>query len=237
MGEGHHQRRFDLVVVGGGLTGLTLANAVAGAGFAVAVVERQPPAALVAAPYDGRVTAIAPGGRRLLESTGVWRHLGERAQPILDMVVRQGFSAVNVSYDHRQAGGEALGHIVENRLLRGALLARAGELPGLSLVAPAEVADVEPGASLSRVRLADGAVLAAPLVAVCEGRGSRTRERLGVRARTWDYRQTGIVCTLRHDERHHGGLAVERFFPDGPFAACRWPGGTGPRSSGRWRTA
>jgi 2-octaprenyl-6-methoxyphenol hydroxylase len=118
MGEARHQQRFDMVVIGGGLTGLTLAGAVAGAGFAVAVVERQAPAGLVAVPYDGRVTAIAPGGRRLLESTGVWRHLGEAAQPILDMVVRQGFSPVAVRYDHEQAGGEALGHIVENRLLR-----------------------------------------------------------------------------------------------------------------------
>lgn len=224
--------RFDLVVIGGGLTGLALANAVAGAGpFAVAVVERQPPASLVAAPYDGRVTAVAPGGRLLLEATGVWRHLGEAAQPILDMVVRQGFSAVGVRYDSAQAGGGALGYIVENRLLRQALLDRAAELPGLRLVAPAEVADVEPGASMARVRLTNGVALAAPLVAVCEGRQGRTRERLGVAVRSWDYRQTGIVCTLRH-ERPHGGLAVERFFPDGPFA--RLPMAGGHRSSLVW---
>ena len=234
MGETQQQQqRFDLVVLGGGLTGLTLACAVAGAGkFAVAVVERQPPSGLVAATFDGRVTAIAPGGRRLLESTSVWPHLGEAAQPILDMVVRQGFSPVAVRYDHRRAGGQALGHIVENRLLRQALLARAAELPGLRLIAPAEVADVEPGPSMATVRLADGAALTAPLVAVCEGRQGRTRERLGVRSRTWDYRQTGIVCTLRHERRHHGGLAVERFFPDGPFA--RLPMAGGHRSSIVW---
>lgn len=238
MGEDPQSRqRFDTVVIGGGLTGLALACAVAGAGpspsFAVAVVERQPPAALLAAPYDGRVTAVAPGSRRLLEAAGVWRHLGEAAaQPILDMVVRQGFSPVGVRYGSAQAGGEALGYIVENRHLRQALLARAAELPGLMLLAPAEVAEVEPGPSLATVRLTDGAALSTPLVAVCEGRGGRTRERLGIATRAWSYRQTGIVCTLRHDQHPHGGLAVERFFPDGPFARLPMPGGH--RSSLVW---
>ena len=164
-------QRFDLVVLGGGLTGLALADAVGGAGFDVAVVEWAPLAALTATPYDGRVTAVAAGSRRLLETVGVWRHLDGRAQPIRDIVVREGFSPVRVHYDHRDIGPEPLGHIVENRYLREALLARARELPSVGLPAPAEVA------------LADGRRLRAPLVAVCEGRGSGTRERLGIGVR------------------------------------------------------
>jgi 2-octaprenyl-6-methoxyphenol hydroxylase len=229
------QQRFELVVLGGGLTGLALAVAVAGAGRAVAVVER---AGLAVRPaegaYDGRVTAVARGGVRMLVSVGVWPHLEASAQPILDIEVREGFSALGrVGYDHREVGGEPLGWIVENRALRDGLLARALELAGaLTLVAPAEVAGLAVGAGAAEVALADGRSLRAPLVAVCEGRGSRTRERLGIGERRWPYRQTGIVCTLRHEGRPHGGRAVERFFPDGPFA--RLPMVPGDRSSIVW---
>ena len=223
-------QRFDLVVLGGGLTGLALADAVGGAGFEVAVVERAPLAALTAAPYDGRVTAVAAGSRRLLETVGVWRHLDGRAQPILDIVVREGFSPVSVRYDHREIGTEPLGHIVENRHLREALLARAREIPSVSLLAPAEVTGIETGGAAAEVALADGRRLRAPLVAVCEGRGSGTRERLGIGVRRQPYGQTAIVCTLRH-ARPHGGLAVERFFPDGPFARLPM---VGDRSSIVW---
>ena len=223
-------QRFDLVVLGGGLTGLALADAVGGAGFEVAVVERAPLAALTAAPYDGRVTAVAAGSRRLLETVGVWPHLDGRAQPILDIVVREGFSPVSVRYDHREIGTEPLGHIVENRHLREALLARAREMPSVSLLAPAEVTGIETGGAAAEVALADGRRLRAPLVAVCEGRGSGTRERLGIGVRRQPYGQTAIVCTLRH-ARPHGGLAVERFFPDGPFARLPM---VGDRSSIVW---
>lgn len=209
--------RLDLIVVGGGLTGLALAAAVGSAGAAVAVIERAPLAMLTAAPFDGRVTAVAAGARRMLEAVGAWRHLEGAAQPILDIVVREGFSPLAVHYDHRTVGSEPLGFIVENRAIRHGLLARAGELEGVRLLAPAEVSALEVLPSRVAVTLKDGRSLTAPLLAVCEGKLSGTRERLGIRVRQWAYGQTGIVCTLAH-ERPHRGLAVERFFPDGPFA-------------------
>jgi 2-octaprenyl-6-methoxyphenol hydroxylase len=202
------------------------------------VVERAPVARLTAAPHDGRVTAVARGGALMLGAIGVWPlvEAAGASQPILDIEVREGFSPLSrVRYDHREVGGEPLGYIVENRALREALLARARALEGaLAVLAPAEVVGLEvaAGGAAAEVALADGRTLRAPLVAVCEGRGSRTRERLGIGDRRWPYRQTGIVCTLRHAGRPHGGLAVERFFPDGPFA--RLPMVPGDRSSIVW---
>jgi 2-octaprenyl-6-methoxyphenol hydroxylase len=209
--------RVDVIVLGGGLTGLALADTLGSAGFEVAVIERAALSSLTAAPFDGRVTAIARGGQRLLETSGVWPHLEGAAQPILDIVVREGFSPLSVRYDHRDVGGEPLGFIVENRAIRGGLLARAGELRGVRLLAPAEVASLDIQTGGVKAKLADGRQVAAPLLAVCEGKFSRTREQLGIRVRQQPYQQTGIVCTLGHERPHHG-VAIERFFPDGPFA-------------------
>ena len=222
--------RQDLIILGGGLTGLTLAAAIGGAGYRVLVVERAPLAELAAAPYDGRVTAVAPGSRRLLAEIGAWAGMAGSAEPILDIVVREGFSPIQVHYDHRAVGAEPLGHIVENRAIRTALIERVRALSTVTVAAPATLSGLELMDSRAEARLDDGRVATAPLVALCEGRQSNTRERIGITARQWSYGQTGIVCSVRH-EKPHLGLAVERFFPDGPFARLPM---TGNRSSIVW---
>ena len=221
---------FDLIVLGGGMSGLALAAAIGAAGHRVAVVERIPLERLLAAASDGRVTAVAQGSRRFLDAIGAWDAMAPAAEPILDIVVREGFSPIEVHYDHRAVGAEPLGYIVENLTIRKALIARLRGLGEVSLLSPSEVTRIEQGRALVSVQLGGGRAMRAPLVALCEGRQSATRERLGIGVREWRYHQTGIVCTIAHERPHHG-LAVERFFPDGPFARLPM---TGDRSSIVW---
>ncbi|MGD9511788.1 MAG: UbiH/UbiF/VisC/COQ6 family ubiquinone biosynthesis hydroxylase [Geminicoccaceae bacterium] len=228
--SGAGDESFDLIVLGGGMTGLALAAALGSVGRKILVIERSKLELLLAAPHDGRVTAIAQGSKRFLDAIGAWTAIVEAAEPILDIVVREGFSPIEVHYDHRVIGAEPLGYIAENRVIRAALVARIATLPSVTVVAPAELADLEHGAAGVTVELDQGRRARAPLVALCEGRQSSTRERLGIGVREWRYGQTGIVCTLAHERPHHG-LAVERFFPDGPFARLPM---TGSRSSIVW---
>jgi 2-octaprenyl-6-methoxyphenol hydroxylase len=229
---GNAEESFDLVIVGGGMTGLTLACAVAGAGVRTLLVERQPLLAALAPGFDGRVTAIAQASRRLLEALGLWADLAPCAQPIADIRVGERHSPLTVHYDHRAVGDEPLGHIVENRLLRSVLLRRVQALAAdcLTLAAPDAVALIRWRDDGARVRLAGGGEVLAALVAAAEGRNSPTRTAAGIEVLRWDYRQTGIVATLAH-ERPHRGLAVERFFPEGPCAILPM---TGRRSSIVW---
>jgi 2-octaprenyl-6-methoxyphenol hydroxylase len=220
----------DLVIIGGGLTGLALACAVGSVGLTTVVIETQPVRRLTDTTFDGRVTAIARGSKLLLEASGVWAHVAGMAQPILDIEVGEQGSAAGVHYDHRAVGDEPLGWIAENRHIREALLARVDALPCVALLAPASVTRLDRTSAAAAIALADGSVYRAPLVVVAEGKGSRTREAAGISSRTWDYGQTGIVCTLAH-QLPHRGRAVERFFPDGPFAMLPM---TGQRSSIVW---
>ncbi len=220
----------DLLVLGGGLTGLALAAAVGGAGYEVLVVEREAYGRMLTAPYDGRVTAIARGSKLLLEALGVWPGIAPHAEPIREILVAEADSPVEVRYDSAEIDGEPLGWIVENRHIRAALLARVRKLATVRLRDGEAVAEIRREEFAARLRLASGRRLSAPLLAVCEGRLSESRARLGIGARRWDYGQTGIVCTLVH-ERPHRGVAVERFFPDGPFAVLPMPGN---RSSIVW---
>ncbi len=208
---------YDVIMLGGGLTGLTLAVALGDAGVRTALVEAADFAQLLAAPYDGRVMAVARASRTLLDSIGAFADMAAEAEPIRDIVVEEGGMPVRVEYESAALDGRPLGWIVETRVIRRALVRRLAALSAVDVFAPARARAIVREAGLVRVELEDGTRLEGALLAVGDGRMSKTRERLGIGARVWDYGQTGIVCTLRH-ERPHRGLAIERFFPDGPFA-------------------
>jgi 2-octaprenyl-6-methoxyphenol hydroxylase len=224
------RREADLVVIGGGLAGLPFAIACAGAGLRVVVIDREVPAQQLAAPFDGRSSAIAFGSRRVLDGIGVWRHVGPEAQPILDIrVVDQG-SPLFLHYDHTEIGDQPFGWIVENRVLRQALHRRMAELPDLAYLAPAQASRVERGPDGVEIDLAEGGLIRARLVIAADGRNSALRQAAGIRTMGTEYAQHAISGTVAHDQPHHG-VAVEHFLASGPFAILPM---TGNRSSIVW---
>ena len=221
----------ELLIAGGGLVGLLLAIACAGSGLDVALVDLQDPRAMQDEAFDGRSSAIAYGSRLVLEGLGIWPDIAPAAEPILEIRIADDNSPLFLHYDHRDLKtGEPLGYIVENRLLRRALFARARTLPSLSLAMPVAVERAEASSSQIDVSLSDGRRLAVRLVAACDGKDSPLRRAAHIRTLEWRYPQTGIVTTVRHAEPHRG-IAVEHFLPAGPFAILPM---TGNRSSIVW---
>ncbi len=221
--------RADAVIVGGGFVGLATGIALAEAGLAATVIDRVAPPPRLAPGFDGRASAIAHASVRLLEALGVWRHVADH-QPILEIRVSDRHAPVFLHFDCGELDGRPLGEMVENRHLLAALHARAGELQGLRLLAPAEITDVVRSAGRVEVALADGRRIRAPLLVAADGRRSRLRRLAGIRHFGWDYGQEGIVTTIHH-ELDHGGIAHERFLSGGPFAILPL---TGRRSSLVW---
>src|SRR5438067_4777926 len=127
----------ELVIAGGGLNGMLLGVACAGAGLSTIIVDRQAPAAMAADTFDGRASAIAYGSRLVFDAIGLWPEIAGDAQPILEIRVADDDSPLFLHYDHRDLPDDApLGYIVENRVLRRVLFARAAVLPSLKLLAP-----------------------------------------------------------------------------------------------------
>jgi 2-octaprenyl-6-methoxyphenol hydroxylase len=235
----------EVLISGGGMVGLTLGIALAGAGVQTIVVDSADPATVKAAAFDGRSSAIARGAQQVLDALGVWPEMAAEAEPILEIRVSDGKVGAGASrlflhYDRRELGEAAdgpLGYIAENRTIRRALHARAATLDALSLLAPARIAVPVRDAAGGPVEvvLADGRRVRAPLVIGAEGRASPLREAAGIRTIRWDYPQCGIVCTVAH-EYPHGGVAHEHFLPSGPFALLPMTDGLdgGHRSSLVW---
>jgi 2-octaprenyl-6-methoxyphenol hydroxylase len=228
--SGTLRETHELVVVGGGLVGLSLGIATAQAGLDTLVVDREETEVTVAESYDGRASAIAYGSQRILSALGIWAKLAGQAAPILEIRVADDNAPLFLHYDHREVGDHPLGWIVENAVLRRALLERVRELPHLAHAAPQTVSGAERSAAGALVRLASHHAVRARLVAAADGKASPLRKAAGIRTIEWSYPQTGIVTTVRH-ERPHRGVAVEHFLPAGPFAILPL---TGNRSSLVW---
>jgi 2-octaprenyl-6-methoxyphenol hydroxylase len=220
----------DVVIAGGGLVGLTLGIALADAGLETVVVDGTDPAAMREAAFDGRVSSIALGSKRVLAGVGVWPLLADQAEPILEIRVSDGDAPLFLHYDHKAVGDDPLGFIVENRATRIGLAKRAAELKTLRYLAPTKVETLEHSGAWVEAELADGRRVRARLAVAADGGRSAIRAGAGIEVVRWAYEQTGIVCTVAH-ERPHRGIAHERFLPAGPFAILPMQGN---RSSLVW---
>jgi len=153
-----------------------------------------------------------------LQALGLWPEIGPRAEPIFEIRVADDESPQFLHYDHQLlATATPLGYVVENLVLRRALIERARSLPNLSLRARLTVGSVETSAFAAVATLTDGRRVGSRLVAAADGQNSPLRRGAGIGTVETRYRQVGIVTTVRH-ERPHRGIAVEHFLPAGPFA-------------------
>ncbi len=210
----------DIAIVGGGMVGASLAAALAPLRLEVIVIEAVAPSAAAQPSFDARTTALSNGSRRILTGLGVWSEVKREATPIKRIHISERGRFGSAVIDAAEQGQEALGYVLENRILGAALARELGAAPGLRLLAPATVtaAAVAPDAIELSVRAADGArTVRARLAVAADGAGSLVRREAGVGAEEWTYDQTAIITTLA-PERFHGHVAYERFTPAGPIA-------------------
>lgn len=209
--------RADVLILGGGLVGLTLALALDRHGVTSIVVDAAEPSTQIAPAFDGRATAVSSASWRMLEAIGV----ADRLTGCLIEIIRvsDGLAPGALTFDSTRSdvGDDPLGTMVENRLLRQALQLEAAAAANITMLAPAEAHEVVRDASSVRAVLADGRLVQAALLVAAEGRNSPTRDAANIPVARWQYDHAAIVTTIRH-ERPHENTAYEIFYPAGPFA-------------------
>lgn len=225
----------DILIVGGGLNGPALALALAQTGHSVSVVDSLTPDKLADEGFDGRGYALALASQRLLQQTGVWQHVGDNAQPMLEIKVTdghagQGPSPFFIHFDHAELEEGPMGYMVEDRFLRRAFLQAMEDAPGITLVSGRTVTAQSPDQTGVTVTLDNGGELRGQVLVGSDGRRSGTALRAGIKRTGWDYGQTALVCAIDHEQPHHG-IAHQFFMPPGPLAILPLPGN---RSSIVW---
>ncbi|HYJ51786.1 MAG TPA: FAD-dependent monooxygenase [Allosphingosinicella sp.] len=229
--------RADVIILGGGLVGLSLALALDRHGLGTIVVDPADPATQIAKSYDGRATAVSSSSWRMLETLGVAERLEGDTCAIRAIRVSDGLAPGGIAFEP-EAEDDPLGMMIENRLLRGALQECARAAERINLIMPARPGESVRDAKGVRVALDDGRLLAAPLLVAAEGRHSPTREAADLPLARWSYDHVAIVATVAH-ALPHGETAYEIFYPAGPFAILPMlPGEDGrPRSAIVWSVA
>ena len=225
----------DVVIAGGGLNGPLLALALAQGGIAATVVELRAGGARAEPGFDGRAYALALASRRMLSALDLWGRLAPVSQPILgirasDGRAGEGASPLHLAFDHAEIEEGPMGHMVEDRFLHAALRDACIANPAVTMIEGDRVVDHAVGDAGIVVTLGSGQRIAARVLVGCDGRGSTTATRAGIRRTGWGYGQTALVCAVEHDLPHNG-LAHQLFLPAGPLAILPLPGN---RSSIVW---
>ncbi len=217
------QHDCDILIVGGGYVGLSIALATKSAAphLSVTIVDGAPQAAIE---NETRASAIAAAACRMLGQLGVWTELQADAQPINEMivtdsklhdVVRPVFltftTDINIGVEN-----EPFAHMIPNRCLITELRKKAKQV-GVACHYDTLVESHNIAPATASIITADNSQYNAKLLIAADGVRSRLRAAAGIKTMHWSYDQIGIVTTVGH-QRPHNGCAQEHFLPAGPFA-------------------
>lgn len=220
---------YDVLIIGGGMVGASLACAIAPQGLRVGLVEAKvPPTATHQADYDERSLALAYGTCRVFQGLGLWEMLRARATPILTIHISERGKPGIARLDHREEGVDALGHVLAATDIGTVLGTRLAQLQGVHVLCPAQLdtVTIRPDAVHASLHLPDKTrSCTARLLVAADGARSRVCRQLGIDHIRWNYGQTAVVANVT-PKVHHCNAAYERFTATGPLALL-------PMSQGR----
>lgn len=214
------KNQFDIAIVGGGLVGATLAQALSMQGWQVAMLEAVTPKAESQPSYDDRTLALSDSSCRILRALGIWSALENEATPIRRIIVRELEGPGRVELDCAEHGLAEFGNVVEARAFGAAIMALLPKQQSLSMFMPASVSRLETGGDAARLHFDHEGVareIKARLIVGADGAASFVRRAAGIGEAEHDYGQTAIVCNIT-PEQPHENRAFECFTPTGPMA-------------------
>jgi len=205
---------YDVIIVGGGLSGLSLACLLGQCGIKTACIDQLDPKAKTT---DLRTTAISYGSSQILTRAGIWGDMLKKASAIEDIQILDGDSPLLLQFLSSEVQDRAFGWIVENADLKKILSKKVKALKSVTHIAPASVSDFAINDDEASATLENGETLTAKLIIGADGRQSSVRKWMDIPTRQWSYNQRAVICCVSH-ENPHNQIAVEHFWPEGPFA-------------------
>ncbi|MDO8954207.1 MAG: 2-octaprenyl-6-methoxyphenyl hydroxylase [Gammaproteobacteria bacterium] len=211
--------KFDIVIIGGGLVGATLALALAPLKLKIAIVETQTEHQFQHSHLEVRSLALAYGGAQILRGLGLWEFIQPQVNPILNIHVsdRGHFGMTRLSADKTHV--DALGYVIEIPVLLSVLYQQLA-LSSVKQFSPATLLQLDQASDQVTLLIETEGVkksISAKLVLGADGGKSTVRQLLAIESHEHDYEQVAIVSNIRL-KRPHLNQAYERFTADGPLA-------------------
>ena len=204
---------YDLIIIGAGHVGLTLACALGASHLKIAVINHVIPSN---AP-DQRVSAMTRASQRIFESLGVWTTIDEHVSAYRHMHVWESAGAASIAFDSAELDEPNLGYIIENRVIQTALFEKLQAYENITFIAPVKLLGLDSSSERQSIQLSDGQSLSCRLVVGADGAQSAVREYAGISMTQSDYGHDAIVTTLR-TALPHQKTARQIFLPKGPLA-------------------
>ena len=212
---------FDVLIVGAGLAGGSLACALAGSNLSVGVLEHRAPRRPEG--WDARVYAISPANVAFLDRLRIWPHLDHERIARVERMAVFGDAGGALDFSAWDCGLDALAWIAESGPLAVELWETLRRQPNIRVICPARPQALAIDAEAARIMLDDGRELRAKLVVAADGADSWVRNAAGLGVKTTDYEELGVVANFE-TELPHRSTAFQWFRADGILAWLPLPG-------------
>ncbi len=210
---------YDIIIVGGGMVGATLACALGNSSLRIAVIEaRQSNFDWQEGSHDIRVSAITHASQHIFENLGVWESMQhDGAAAYNKMHVWDATGQGQIHFDSTEVGQADLGHIIENRIIQKAVQTRLSDFDNVDLLMPLQLQSMQLNEQGVELLAADGLKLSAAVLVGADGANSWVRKQAGITLSSWAYQQNAVVCNVTTSESHQNAC-WQQFMPEGPLA-------------------
>lgn len=214
--------QYDIIIVGGGIVGLSFAHALRDSGLRIALIEAHDLHQVAMTQADSefalRVSSITPASQRLFAKLGAWPLMQQqRVTPYYDMRVWDGLNDAHLHFSSFAEGLPQLGFLIENRVMQYALWQGVQAANNIDVVMPVKAESVAISDTGVCLALANQQRLYSRLIVAADGAHSWLRQQLDFAMTERSYEHTAIVATVR-TEKSHAHTAWQRFLPTGPLA-------------------
>lgn len=217
------EKYYDLVIVGGGIVGLTLAAALQNSGLSVLLIEAKPTSAAVA---KGQAYAVHILSARIFQGIGLWPKILPNIAKYNQVRLSDADYPNVIEFQTADLGAAELGYVAEHQALLQPLQEFVEGCENVTYLCPAEVVKTQyqQDGVIVEVKIADQIqTIDAKLLVAADGSKSPIRQAAGIKTKGWKYWQSCIVAFIK-PEKPHNNTAYERFWPSGPFAILPLPG-------------
>ncbi|TAF11227.1 MAG: FAD-dependent hydroxylase [Nostocales cyanobacterium] len=214
---------YDLVIVGGGIVGLTLAAALKNSGLSILLIEARVTSAAVA---KGQAYAVHLLSARIFQGIGIWDKILPNIAKYRQVRLSDADYPDVVNFQTTDLGTQELGYVAEHFALLAPLQEFVQSCSNVTYLCPAEVVNTqnEPDIVTVNIKVADEyRTIRSKLLVAADGSKSPIRQAAGIKTKGWKYWQSCIVAFVR-PEKSHNYTAYEKFWTSGPFAILPLPG-------------
>ena len=203
--------KFDLVIIGAGPTGLSIACALAKTKLKIAIIEKNSSSKFAKPQIDGRDIALTHRSKNILKKFGIWKFINsKKISPVKEARVLDGDSPRYLHFDHIKTVKDCLGYLVPNQIIRKAVYKKLQTLKKVKIFSKNEVSKIISNKFLSKVYLKNRKILESKLTVFADGRLSKNREKLGIYANKTNFGTSMTVFRMKH-QLNNNNIASEYF--------------------------